>query len=145
MSYKIRIIPQFCTISNNQYTQFQVCAGDDDGDHEDHNCQTAGDFFVLGGANEMPWEFHYPFYFDISDAALAVSGSLDGHYHVVAEVFSVNGTSLGRNILPKPYGAHRFIGYEGRLCVVMENGKWILFISPQSKQGTYNVVPVKRP
>lgn len=88
----------------------QVCEGDRDevGEHSTyHRCETAGHFFILGGANEMPWEYHLPYYFDVSDAVLHLGQPLDGRYFVVAEVFSVNGTSLGTHVLPRPYGSHR--------------------------------------
>lgn len=71
------------------------------------NCEFAGDFFILGGANEMPWEFNHPYYFDITDAVSRLGEDLDGHYAIRADVYSVNGTNLGSNVLPKPWGSHR--------------------------------------
>jgi hypothetical protein len=59
-----------------------VCEGDED-QHDYAHCEDAGDFFILGGANEMPWEFHYPFYFDITDAVNKIThGDLSGAYHL---------------------------------------------------------------
>ena len=72
-----------------------------------HHCEFAGDFFLLGGANEMPWQYHRPYYFDISDALRRLGQPLDGHYYVDAEVFSVNGTSLGNDVFSRPYGSYR--------------------------------------
>nr|DAZ89886.1 TPA_exp: hemocyanin 1 [Littorina saxatilis] len=87
----------------------EVCEGSDEdhSDHSRHHCEFAGDFFILGGSNEMPWEFHQPYYFDVTDAVEQLGLPLDGRYHVSAEVFSVNGTSLGSGDLPHPYGSHR--------------------------------------
>ncbi|KAK7505957.1 hypothetical protein BaRGS_00002679, partial [Batillaria attramentaria] len=86
----------------------QVCGRPDDESHpkdprrhrrstdDDHNggyhCEFAGDFFLLGGANEMAWEFHWPYYFDVTDAA---------------ELYHVNGTELPEDLLPHPVGVHR--------------------------------------
>lgn len=109
----------------------QVCDGDADEDdsHNNHHCEFAGDFFALGGANEMPWQFHLPYYFDISEAVEHIGQPLDGHYHVVAEVFSVNGTSLGTDVLPRPYGSHRPPrGHTDRKCedgIVVEMGVYV--------------------
>ena len=98
----------------------QVCEGDRDEDEDEHthqHCEFAGDFFILGGANEMPWSFNLPYYFDITDAVKHLEVPLDGHYHVVAEVFSVNGTSLGTNVLSRPYGSYRSPpGHTDRKC-----------------------------
>ncbi|KAK7090872.1 hypothetical protein V1264_010615 [Littorina saxatilis] len=71
------------------------------------NCEFAGDFFILGGANEMPWEFNHPYLFDISDAVEHLGQPYDGLYKVRADVYSVNGTMLGSNVLPAPWGSHR--------------------------------------
>ena len=88
----------------------QVCEGDRD-EETDHltnsHCEFAGDFFILGGANEMPWEYYLPYYFDVTEAVKHLGQPLDGHFYVEAEVFSVNGTSLGTDVLPRPYGSYR--------------------------------------
>ncbi|XP_025089796.1 hemocyanin G-type, units Oda to Odg-like [Pomacea canaliculata] len=74
---------------------------------ETSHCEFAGDIFILGGANEMKWEFTLPYYFDISDAVLRLGQPLDGNYIIQTEVFSVNGTELEAHVLPDPVGAHR--------------------------------------
>ncbi|XP_076453372.1 hemocyanin 2-like [Babylonia areolata] len=95
-----------------------VCDVHDDGDYHGHDngdhhalsqhCIFAGDFFVLGGANEMPWEFTVPYYFDVTEAVHKLKLEPGGHYGVRADVYSVNGTLLGRNALgdTPPYLSH---------------------------------------
>lgn len=87
----------------------QVCEHlEEDYAHEEtSHCEFAGDIFILGGANEMKWEFTLPYYFDISDAVLRLGQPLDGNYIIQTEVFSVNGTELQAHVLPDPVGAHR--------------------------------------
>nr|AGX25261.1 mega-hemocyanin [Melanoides tuberculata] len=73
----------------------------------EHHCEFAGDFFLLGGANEMPWEFHLPFYFDVSDAVQRLGLSLTSKWSLEWDLYHVNGTALPGNLLPTPYGKHR--------------------------------------
>ncbi|PVD32143.1 hypothetical protein C0Q70_07572 [Pomacea canaliculata] len=83
-----------------------VCDHDEEDDSHDH-CEFAGDIFILGGANEMPWEFNLPYHFDISKAVERLGKKLGGDYIVTAELYSVNGTSLDPSLLPRPVGVHR--------------------------------------
>nr|AGX25262.1 mega-hemocyanin [Melanoides tuberculata] len=71
------------------------------------NCEFAGDFFLLGGANEMPWEFHLPYYFDVTEAVQRLGVALDGAWTVKVDFYHVNGTAMPGDILPPPVGAHR--------------------------------------
>ncbi|KAL8560793.1 hypothetical protein ACOMHN_061828 [Nucella lapillus] len=94
----------------------KVCDVHDDGDakdyygnddHHDH-CVLSGDFFILGGANEMPWEFTVPVLFDVTDAIHNLTLEEGGHYGVHVEVYSVNGTRLGAHVLgTTPHLSHR--------------------------------------
>ncbi|XP_076457104.1 hemocyanin 2-like isoform X2 [Babylonia areolata] len=78
-------------------------------DEEEDHCEDAGDFFILGGANEMPWEFTVPYYYDIGDAMEKLKQSYGEHDHYVvhAELHSVNGTQLGSDLLGLVYISHR--------------------------------------
>ncbi|PVD32161.1 hypothetical protein C0Q70_07590 [Pomacea canaliculata] len=87
--------------------RIKVCDHDDDDDQSHSHCEFAGDIFILGGANEMPWEFNLPYHFDISKAVEHLGKKLNGDYVVTAELYSVNGTSLNPNLLPRPVGVYR--------------------------------------
>ncbi|KAK7482853.1 hypothetical protein BaRGS_00025886, partial [Batillaria attramentaria] len=76
-------------------------------EEEHHHCEFAGDFFLLGGHNEMPWEFHLPYYFDVTDAVERLGVSIGGEWEVKLQLFHVNGTEVSGNLLPTPYGSHR--------------------------------------
>nr|WCA44164.1 hemocyanin [Crepidula fornicata] len=76
-------------------------------EEETTNCEFAGDIFILGGANEMAWEFTVPYYYDISDAVRKLGHQQDFNFGVKAEVYSVNGTHLGSDVLSRPYASHR--------------------------------------
>lgn len=88
------------------YTTFcQVCPGAVNDDHytEEH-CEYSGDFFILGGAIEMPWAYNRPYYFEITKTVLKLNIPLDsGQYHVEADIFHINGTQLPSDALPHPF------------------------------------------
>lgn len=100
----------------------------------DGHCEFAGDIFLLGGANEMAWEFNLPYYFDVSDAVVRLGIPLDGDFLVKAELYSVNGTLLSSGLLPPPIGAHRPArGYRDRescslllhtACIEDDENQW---------------------
>ncbi|BFZ14534.1 hypothetical protein BsWGS_17573 [Bradybaena similaris] len=73
------------------------------GSRSDELCKSAGDFFILGGALEMPWVFSRPFYFDITKTVLDLGLNLTDNYQVKSDLYSVNGTRLPSYILPAPY------------------------------------------
>nr|ANE23704.1 hemocyanin type 1 [Haliotis rubra] len=83
-----------------------ACIPGDDPRSDDY-CEKAGDFFILGGASEMPWKFYRPFFFDVTDAVHRLGVPLSGHYYVKANPFSVNGTSLSPDLVPQPTVAYR--------------------------------------
>nr|CAH10286.1 hemocyanin isoform 1 [Nucula nucleus] len=84
----------------------QVCNRDDD-EHSPDRCHFAGDVSVLGGPTEMPWAFHQPYLFDITDTFHKHGIDFHQNFYIKTELYAVNGSALPSDALVSGTGVHQ--------------------------------------
>nr|CAF03590.1 haemocyanin precursor [Nautilus pompilius] len=89
-------------IHTSANVRVHVCVRiDDDKSHDDCD-HVAGNFFILGGAREMEWHYHYPYRFDITSTVQELGIALDSNYYVDIDLIAINGTLLSSSLIPNP-------------------------------------------
>ncbi|XP_014789836.1 hemocyanin G-type, units Oda to Odg, partial [Octopus bimaculoides] len=89
-------------IKTSANVHISVCIPSKDSRKSDDCHHDAGEFFILGGKREMPWDFGYPYLHDITDTVKSLGLELDGNYYLKAEVTAINGSHLPSDVIPKP-------------------------------------------
>ena len=87
-------------IKTSANVRINICIPSKDGRQSDNCDNYAGEFFILGGANEMPWNFAFPYLHEITDKVISLGLPLYGDYYVQTIVTAINGTLLPDGIIP---------------------------------------------
>lgn len=61
-------------------------------------CQRAGEFYILGDANEMPWKYDRLFKYEITRLLAELKLRADDPYRVSYTVYDLNGQELEDNL-----------------------------------------------
>nr|4YD9_A Chain A, hemocyanin [Todarodes pacificus]4YD9_D Chain D, hemocyanin [Todarodes pacificus]4YD9_G Chain G, hemocyanin [Todarodes pacificus]4YD9_J Chain J, hemocyanin [Todarodes pacificus]4YD9_M Chain M, hemocyanin [Todarodes pacificus]4YD9_P Chain P, hemocyanin [Todarodes pacificus]4YD9_S Chain S, hemocyanin [Todarodes pacificus]4YD9_V Chain V, hemocyanin [Todarodes pacificus]4YD9_Y Chain Y, hemocyanin [Todarodes pacificus]4YD9_b Chain b, hemocyanin [Todarodes pacificus] len=89
-------------IKTSANVRIKLCIPTEDKRQSDNCDNDAGQFFILGGTNEMPWNFAFPYLHEITDTVLSLGLALDSNYYVTAEVTAINGTLMPTQTIPRP-------------------------------------------
>nr|AYO86687.1 hemocyanin alphaN [Helix pomatia] len=65
-------------------------------------CFDGGEFSILGGSAEMPWQFNRLYKYEITDQLESHHVHYDDEYHLTVHLKSINGTELDSHLIHEP-------------------------------------------
>nr|CAG28309.2 hemocyanin 1 [Megathura crenulata] len=79
--------------------KFNICT-------DSSNCHPAGEFYLLGDENEMPWAYDRVFKYDITEKLHDLKLHAEDHFYIDYEVFDLKPASLGKDLFKQPSVIH---------------------------------------
>ena len=91
-------------IKHTALIRFNICP-----DLSQTDCHFGGEFYLLGDEYEMPWKYDHVYKHDITHALEEMNLNHDDSFHIFYEVYSLDGTLLGKDM----YGTPSIIHHRG--------------------------------